>query len=135
MGMFDEFRSSYNLGEHFTETYCQTRDIEEYGISGTMTLYWLDPSGVLWKPNYIGTNEMKEISETDERYSKERGFLNFEWIPTGKHGKYKPHLITKYVRVYPGQWKGNWEEWPTLKLHFVNGVLQGFEDITGRKYD
>ena len=34
--MFDYFRSSYNLGEQFTNVVCQTKDIED-GIGGTMT--------------------------------------------------------------------------------------------------
>ena len=29
MGMFDYVRSSYDLGEHFTNTRCQTKDIED----------------------------------------------------------------------------------------------------------
>jgi len=31
MGMFDYFRSSYDLGEQFTNVVCQTKDIEEFG--------------------------------------------------------------------------------------------------------
>ena len=38
MGMFDYFRSSYDLGEQFTNVVCQTKDIED-GIGGTMTDY------------------------------------------------------------------------------------------------
>jgi hypothetical protein len=130
--MFDEFRSSYDLGEHFTNTYCQTKDIE-YGIGGTMTLYWLDPAGRLWKPDYIGTHTFEDIPETDKRYDEKRGFLNFEWIPTGKHGKYVPHKITKYVEVYPGQWEGEWVDWPRCRLHFVDGVLKDFKDVTSER--
>ena len=131
MGMFDYFRSSYDLGEQFTNVVCQTKDIED-GLGGTMTDYWLDPAGQLWHPTYIGTHDFNEITEDDERYDEKRGFLNFEWIPTGKHGKYQPCLITKYVEVYPANWEGKWEDWPRLKLHFKNGKLQDFEDVTGK---
>jgi len=37
MGMFDYLRSSYNLGEQFTNKELQTKDVEEYGIGGTMS--------------------------------------------------------------------------------------------------
>jgi len=132
MGMFDYFRSSYDLGEQFTNTVCQTKDIEDYGIGGTMTDYWLDPSGQLWYPSYIETHDFCEIAEDDDRYDEKRKFLNFEWIPTGKHGKYQPHPITKYIEIYPAEWGGKWEDWPRLRLHFRYGRLQEYTDVTGR---
>lgn len=52
MSMFDWVKSSYNLGEQFTNTRCQTKDIEEHGIGGTMTDYWLSPSGQLFYIDY-----------------------------------------------------------------------------------
>lgn len=130
--MFDYLRSSYDLGESFTNVECQTKDIE-YGIGGTMTLYWLDPAGRLWKPDYIGTHTFEEIPETDERYNEKSKFLNFEWVPTGKRGRYVPHKITKYVEIYPARWDGDWADWPRLKLHFVDGVLKDFKDITSER--
>ena len=131
MGMFDYFRSSYDLGEQFTNVVCQTKDIED-GIGGTMTDYWLDPAGQLWMPSYIGTHTFETIPEDDERYNDKVKFLNFEWIPTGEHGKFKPCEITKYIEVYPAEWKGKWEDWPRLRLHFRYGILQDYADITGR---
>ena len=131
MGLFDYFRSSYDLGEQFTNVTCQTKDIEE-GIGGTMTDYWLDPEGKLWCPSYIGTHTFEEISKDDERYNDKARFLNFEWIPTGKHGKYTPHEITKYIEIHIANWKGKWEDWPRLKLHFKRGIIQDYEDITGK---
>ena len=125
--MFDYFRSSYDLGD-FTDVVCQTKEIED-GIGGTMTLYWLDPNGVLWRPDYRGTNTFEEIPETDPRYNKKMGFLNFEWVPTGHHGKFVHHPITKYVEIYPSQWEGEWDDWPRMKLHFKRGVLQDFERL------
>ena len=127
--MFDYFRSSYDLGEQFTNVVCQTKDIEE-GIGGTMTDYWLDPSGKLWYPSYIGTHTFEEITKDDERYNDKARFLNFEWIPTGKHGKFVPHEITKYIEIYPAEWSGAWEDWPRLRLHFKRGILQDYEQIT-----
>ena len=127
--MFDYLRSSYDLGEQFTNVVCQTKDIEE-GIGGTMTDYWLDPSGKLWYPSYIGTHTFEEISKDDERYNDKALFLNFEWIPTGTHGKFVPHEITKYIEIYPADWKGEWELWPRLKLHFKYGILQDYERLS-----
>jgi len=131
MGLFDYFRSSYNLGEQFTNVTCQTKDIED-GIGGTMTDFWLDPAGVLWRPDYVGTSTFETIPEDDPRYSEKFAFLNFEWIPTGQHGKFVQHEITKYVEVYPAEWELEWENWPRLRLHFKSGILQDYENITGR---
>ena len=127
--MFDFFRSSYDLGKGFTNVVCQTKDIEDFGIGGTMTDYWLDPVGRLWCPHYKDTHTFEEIPEDDERYSTTHGFFNFEWIPTGKHGVYKPHDITKYIEIYPAEFKGQWSDWPTLRLHFRCGILQDFIQV------
>ena len=132
MGMFDYFRSSYDLGEQFTNTVCQTKDIEEYGIGGTMTDYWLDPSGQLWYPSYVGCHTFEVYEEGDPKYNPDIKWGNHEWISTGKHGKYQPHPITKYIEIYPAEWNGLWEDWPRLRLHFRYGILQEYTDVTGR---
>lgn len=126
MGMFDVIKSSYNLGEEFTNVVLQTKDIEDC-IGGTLTDYWIDPNGVLWRPDYTGTNTFEVIEEDDERYDSKHLFLNYEWVPTGKHGKYVHHSITKYVEVYPADWKGKWEDWPRCIIHFKNGIIQDYE--------
>ena len=129
--MFDYFRSSYDLGEQFTNVVCQTKDIED-GIGGTMTDYWLDPSGILWYPSYIGCHAMEIYEEGHPNYKSERSWMNWEWIPTGVHGRYQPHMLTKYIEIHPEGWKGAWEDWPRLRLHFKCGKLQDFEDITNK---
>ena len=127
MGMFDLLKSSYNLGEEFTNVVLQTKGIED-DIGGTMTDYWIDPNGVLWRPDYTGTNTFEIIEEDDPRYDSKNLFLNYEWIPTGKHGKYVHHSITKYVEVYPAVWEGEWiEDWPRCTIHFKNGIIQDYE--------
>ena len=126
MGMYDEVRSSYNLGEQFTNVECQTKDIEDC-IGGTLTRYWIDPAGYLWCGDYKGTSTFETIEEDDPRYDSDRKFLNFEWIPTGQHGRYHVHPITKYVEIYPAQWKGQWEDWPRCRIHFKYGKVVEYE--------
>jgi len=131
MGMMDFVRSSYDLGEQFTDTRLQTKDIEE-GYGGTMTDYWLDPAGYLYVIDYSHTADLKMYEPGDPEYNEEHAWLNFEWVPNGKRGKIRLHPITKYIEVYPERWEGKWEDWPRLKLHFKYGKLQDYEDITGR---
>jgi hypothetical protein len=111
---------------------CQTKDIED-GIGGTMTDYWIDPNGLLWYSSYIGTHTFEQIKANDEQYNDKVRFLNFEWIPTGKHGKFKPHQLTKYIEIYPAEWKGEYDDWPRIRLHFKYGKLMEYENITGKR--
>lgn len=127
MGLFDKIRSSYNLGENFTNVEMQTK-----GLACAMCRYWIAPDGCLYELTYRDTHDFVEIGETDERYDPIRGFLNFDWIPTGKRGKVEPCDVTDYVEVYPALWEGKWEDLPRLRLHFVRGKLIGYEDTTGR---
>jgi hypothetical protein len=117
MGMFDWFRSSYDLGEEFTETTCQSKTFnEEY--RGFLDLYWLDPSGNLWK---IYDEDMYDVLESDE------ALLGLEWIRNDKHGKVSPCRISQTVLVYPANYPGRWEDWPECALTFLNGKLQHYE--------
>jgi hypothetical protein len=127
--MFDYIRSSYNLGEQFTNVECQTKDIEE-GYSGTMSHFWIDPAGYLWVGDYRGTSTFEIIEKDDPRYDPERHFLNFEWIPTGQHGKYQVHPITKYIEIYPATWNGQYDDWPRCRIHFKYGKVVEYEHLT-----
>lgn len=133
MGLFDYFRSSYDLGKDFTEVPCQTKDMEK-GLGGSMSHYWLDPSGKLWVMTYRETHTFEIIEEGDPRYDPNLKFMNYEWIPTGKHGKVEPYYITDYVEVYPSEWKGEWEDWPRCRIHFVKGILQSYEEKTREEF-
>lgn len=130
MGLFDWVRSSYPLPDEFMGEN-QTKDIEE-GYDGTMSHFWIDPKGVLWVGTYVGTHTLEFIEEGDPRYNPKFSWANHEWVPTGTHGKWRVHPITKYVTVYPSRWEGPWEEWPHLRLHFRDGILQEYENTTGR---
>ena len=131
MGMFDYFRSSYDLGEEFTEVELQTKDIED-GIGGTMSYYWLDPHGYLYHIDYSHTADLKIYEPGDPEYNDDLKWLNFEWVPNGNHGKVSPWLITKYVEVYPSTWEGQWEDWPRCRIHFKYGRLMDYDITTGR---
>jgi len=131
MGMFDYVRSSYLLPEPFMGV-CHTKDIE-YDIGGTMTNYWVDPSGYLWYGDYSRTSTLEFIEEDDPRYDPKFHWANHEWVPTGEHGKFKQHQITKYIEIYPEVWDGKWEDWPRCRLHFRSGKLIDFEDVTERR--
>ena len=128
MGMFDYVRSSYALGEYFSGN-CQTKDIEEYGIGGTMSQYWISPDGQLYLIDYSHTADFVELKEGDEGYSDKMAFLNFRWVPNGTHGKVRPWNITKYVLIYPENWEGNWEDWPECRIHFVDGKIKNYQNL------
>jgi hypothetical protein len=119
MGMFDYFKSSYDLGEEFTNVVCQTKDLDR-----TMTDYWLDPAGVLWCPSYTGTNTLEVYEKGHPKYDESRLWFNYEWIPTGEHGKFSPHLVTKYITIYPERTTNKYAMRPELKLLFKQGKLR-----------
>ena len=129
MSMFDYVRSSYYLGEHFSGN-CQTKEIEEYGIGGTMSQYWISPDGQLYLIDYSHTADFVELKEGDDGYNDKLALLNFKWIPNGTHGKVRPWNITKYVTIYPQNWQGDWEDWPDCRIHFKNGIVQNYEILT-----
>ena len=131
MGMYDTIHSSYDLGEAFTNVELQTKDIED-GIGGTMSHYWLSPSGYLYYIDYSHTADFVELKEGDEGYNDKMKLFNFQWVPNGNKGKVSPCMITKYVEVYPAQWSGLWEEWPRCRIHFKYGRLVDYDITTGR---
>jgi hypothetical protein len=125
MGLFDQIRSSYDLGPDFTNVELQTK-----GLACAMARYWISPDGCLYELTYRETHTFEIIEEDDERYDPKLLFLNYEWIPTGKRGKVEPCYITDYIEVYPALWDGDWVSWPRLKLHFVKGRLMDYEHKT-----
>ena len=129
--MFDNLRSSYYFDEDFRGQ-CQTKDIED-GIGGTMSQYWISPDGQLYWIDYSHTADFVELQEGDEGYDPEKKLFNFRWIPNGTHGRVRPWDITKYVVIYPENWKGNWEDWPDCRIHFVDGIVQDYKILTKGK--
>jgi hypothetical protein len=84
----------------------------------------------LYELTYRETHDFEEIGENDDRYDPKRGFLNYEWIPTGKHGKVEPCDVTDYIEVYPSTWGGQWEDWPLCRIHFKYGRVVEYEHLT-----
>ena len=128
MGLFDWVRSSYPLGEDFSGQ-CQTKDMEK-SLGGTMTQYWISPSGQLYKVDYSQTADFVELKEGDDGYDEDKKFFNFRWVPNGNHGKVECVNITDYVVIYPENWKGDYNHWPDCRIHFVNGKIQDYEILT-----
>ena len=126
MGLFDYVRSSYDLGEQFTNVECQTKEIEDC-YSGTMSHFWIDPAGYLWCGDYAGTAAMEIYEEGHPKYDADRKWMNFGWVPTGVRGKYRVHPITKYVEIYPAQWDGHYDDWPRCRIHFKYGRVVEYE--------
>ena len=127
--MYDNVRSSYKpFGEDFYGQN-QTKEIEEC-YSGTLSQYWISPEGQLYLIDYSHTADFVELKEGDEGYEPEKKIFNFRWIPNGTHGKVRPWNITKYVVIYPENWKGNWEDWPDCRIHFVDGKVQDYKILT-----
>jgi hypothetical protein len=127
MGLYDDIRSSYDLGEQFTNVPMQTK-----GLACAMCSYWIAPDGCLYEITHRETHTFEEIKEGDDGYNDEVALFNFHWKPTGKHGKVEPCYVTDYAEVYPSLWEGKWEDWPRCRIHFKHGKVQDFEDITGR---
>lgn len=119
MGLYDTFRSSFNLGSEFTDVECQTKDIDDEG--GTMSFYWLGPDGRLYTPDYDGTHIFE--------MSKDPGaslWNSFMWVPTGAHGKMKCAYLTRSIEIYPVKAAKSWEEVPRMHLRFREGALCDF---------
>jgi hypothetical protein len=115
MGMYDNVRSSYKpLGKDFLGQN-RTKDIEECGIGGTMSQYWISPKGKLYLIDYSGTADLVEVGDK---------FLNFRWVPNGTRGKVTPCAITNYVVIYPEGWEGDWISMPRCRIHFRDGIVQ-----------
>lgn len=131
MGMFDYVRSSYNLGEEFTDRELQTKEIEKY-IGGTMSHYWIDPAGQLFVTDYRDTHD---LVENPQPALDEPKWWNppFKYVPNGNHGTVSPVYLTDYVTVYPSNWKGEIEDWPRMRLHLIDGKLQDFKEIRRSK--
>lgn len=128
MGMFDNVRASYKpLGPQFCEITCQTKTMDQHGLGGSLSYFWIDPKGQVWSTVYRGTHDFVVLEKDDPDYNEKSSFLNFKWVPTGKHGKVEPYKLTGYVTIYPETFDGPWEDWPEVRLHIVDGVVKDFK--------
>ena len=122
MGMFDDVKCSYNIGE-LTNVSCQTKDMDPFG--GTMSFYWVDPTGALWTTDYLGTSSI-EIVEGENLKPWEK----LKYIPTGVHGRVTRVWITDYVEIYEYKTQADGVvDCVRCRLHFVDGILQEYKYI------
>ena len=122
MGLFDTIKSSYDLGEDFTDKELQTKDILD-GIGGTLDFYWINPKGQLFLIDTSSTAYLVPLIDTSSTaylVPTNKKFPAFKWIPNGTHGKVSPVYITKYVEVYNHPYR-------RCRIHFKLGVVQDFE--------
>ena len=104
MGMFDTIRSSYDLGPGFWNKDLQTKD-----LVCMLSEYWISPNGELFEIDYSGTVDWGPDLKT---------------VSNGNHGKVRPTIITREIEVYPANWDVKYAAFPTLKITFIDGVLQ-----------
>jgi hypothetical protein len=129
VGLFDLFYSSCEL-EEFTSIQCQTKSMESE-IGGTLSQFWLAPNGILYVIDYSHTSDFIEIGPEDPRYDKGakasiyRG-NQYRWQPNGNHGRVRFYPKTDFIEIYPDSYVGGWENSPIARLHFLEGVLQGY---------
>ena len=123
MGMFDEIRSSYDIGV-LTNECCQTKDIEQ-SIDGTMSFYWVDPAGVLWRVDYSGTADFMENDDEDAP-----PWMQFKIIPSGRRGRVVQCTLSRSIVVYLSHTSPDGLlEWTNCELQFTDGVLQNYRYI------
>ena len=122
MGMFDYFKSSYDIGA-LTDIECQTKDMDFYG--GTMSFYWLDPAGLLWSSDYSGTHSVKFNEGKNLPPWK-----SLQYIPTGVRGRVYRVYTTNYVRVYSSKTHPDGlVDITECRIHLRDGILQDFTYI------
>ena len=86
--MFDEVKCSAPIGE-LTNVLTQTKDIsDDYWEGGTMSFYWIDPSGYMWATDYSGSYDFQLI---DGRYTP---------IKNKNKGRLYQLDITKNIEIY-----------------------------------
>ena len=122
MGMFDYFKSSYDIGA-LTNVECQTKDMDPYG--GSMSFYWLDPAGLLWSADYSGTHSIELLA--DENLSP---WEKIKWHKTGNRGRFFRVYTTNYIKVYDTKiHPDGFVDLIECKIHLRSGVLQEFTYI------
>ena len=116
MGMFDDIKCSAEIGA-LTNVSCQTKEIDRYA-GGTMSFYWVDPSGQMWTADFSGTTDFLVDGK------------KIKYISSGKNGKVVPVYLTDYVTIYSSvTHPDGMVDWAECRLHFIEGKLQDFRYI------
>lgn len=127
MGMFDWVRCSATLDDRVgSKDVFQTKDLD-----CCMDIYWIDPSGRLWRTDESNTYDIVEESAEDIFKARE----NREWlppfrpVPNGQHGRVIPYRLTRTICIYPSNWQSkvkdklHHSDWPEYELTFRDGEL------------
>ena len=114
MGMFDELRCSSNIGE-LTNVLCQTKDIDPWE-GGSMSFYWIDPSGQMWGADYTGT------------YDFVFDGVRYTTVRTDTRGKLYPLEITRNIEIYDYKLQADgYVERVTCELRIFEGKLINYK--------
>jgi hypothetical protein len=90
-----------------------------------MSLYWLDPRGCLWTPDYSGTSYLRFLEEGDPGYDKDRLYLNYESVKTGRRGRVSRFVFTGVIEIYPADIA---TPYTTLQICFRDGIICDHDD-------
>ena len=71
MGMFDYFRSAYDLGEQFTNVVCQTKDIE----TGKEKVYPMDEDFMNRLKDRVKDVELDDVEEFEQDWKTLQEFM------------------------------------------------------------
>ena len=122
--MFDYVKCSASIGA-LTDVVCQTKTVEKV-IHGTMSFYWIDPSGQMYIVDYTGTTDFRENCDSDDAPI----WLHYHMVPSGNKGKVSPYLLTGDVVIYDSVTQADgYNEWTYCKLQIEEGILQNFRYI------
>ena len=120
--MFDYVKCSYNIGE-LTNVECQTKDIDSCE-GGTMSFYWIDPTGRLWTTDCTGCSSIEYTVGTTEPWKR------IKYVPTGVHGTVYSLDISRKIELYNVTCQADgYQELTCCDLYFVRGRIEYFEYI------
>ena len=114
--MFDEVRCSAPIGE-LTDVLTQTKDIsDDYLEGGTMSFYWIDPSGHMWGADYSGT------------YDFVFDGVKYTTVRTKNRGKLYPVNLTRKIEIYNYTMQADgYVEGVTCELRIFEGKLINYK--------
>ena len=122
MGMFDELKCSFNIGE-LTNVLCQTKDIDPWE-GGTMSFYWIDPAGQMWATDTSGCTAIEYKDANGPLWNR------IKYVPTGLKGRIYPLDLTRELEIYRTvTHPDGYVETTYCQLLILKGTVEYFEYI------